>query len=237
MSPAAVTRGLGGTGKEEGRQVADTDRLEEAIRWPARFDRWRREAALALGCAQSDEIEPNSGSHRTSPRDRDLRLGDLAARRALVAFGTPAGPIRRTDFGIELSNDLVGSLSHSGGRAVAAVGDGRSVLAVGIDLESGEIPLAALHLVATDAEDDWVHRAPTAEDSVLRLRTLFSLKESVYKAWSSLHHARPPGMRWISLEPDRDRVLSPAATGEWLTVAVVLDDRSTVLTGAALLPR
>src|SRR5437868_3509023 len=61
----------------------------------------------------------------TESRRRELVAGRMAAHRAIAAAGRPAGPVGKESGRPVFPHGLAGSLSHSGGWAVAAVGVGR----------------------------------------------------------------------------------------------------------------
>jgi 4'-phosphopantetheinyl transferase EntD len=102
----------------------------------------------------------------------------IVARQLLKRLGQPECALPRTSGGAPAwPAGVVGSLAHDSRVAVAAVGMGRDVGAIGIDVEPAEsLPSELLDLVATPQErlrlgDDPYHG-----------RMLFVAKEAVYKA-------------------------------------------------------
>lgn len=134
--------------------------------------------------------------HALPVRRRDFCLGRTAAHRALRALGHPVVPIPIGPGRAPLwPPGVVGSISHAGGSAVAAVarggagdargpGDLRGVAALGLDLEVIR-PLEAgvASLIADTAERAWIG------GDAARLILLFSAKESIFKALYPLHGA------------------------------------------------
>jgi 4'-phosphopantetheinyl transferase EntD len=113
-------------------------------------------------------------------RHRDFRLGRLAARRALLRVRGDAPPVRRAEDGRPLwPNDVVGSISHSGGLAVAAVAPRARCAGIGVDVEqlSRTLKTDITPRVCTERELPWV-RAGEGND---RLLMLFAAKEVVFK--------------------------------------------------------
>jgi enterobactin synthetase component D len=151
----------------------------------------------------------------------DLRRGRTAARRALRTLGASETTVLREPNGAPVFPDgFVGSISHTAGRALAAVGRTEQVGGLGVDVEKIEpgvqedladlIPLAERQAFATcfGLSDD--------ASAIAR----FSLSESVYKAASA--HLR----RWIDFDecrfhPERDRRIAISACS--LDLAAVLD--------------
>ncbi|SDY49703.1 4'-phosphopantetheinyl transferase family protein [Citreimonas salinaria] len=78
-----------------------------------------------------------------APRRADFVAGRIAARAALVRMGLPAGAIRQgADRAPVWPEGVVGSITHAGGLAVAAVGRSTDWAGVGLDLER-DTPLDA----------------------------------------------------------------------------------------------
>lgn len=115
-------------------------------------------------------------------RAREFRAGRACARTAigtvrtgavdLIAVGTSGAPVWPTG--------IIGSISHSAGRAAAAVSADPEVLALGIDIERAQIFEAELATFVC-REDDDIAAAGAFGSSVA-----FGAKESVFKAWSPL---------------------------------------------------
>ena len=127
-----------------------------------------------------------------SRRRHEFALGRTCARRALRAIDHVdvdllPGPARSPGW----PPGVVGSITHCRGYTAAAVARSGQVMSIGIDAEP-RIPLPAgvLDRVAYDGERAWLRaRTEPGWD-----RTLFSAKESVYKAWY------PISGRWLDFE-------------------------------------
>ncbi len=196
---------------------------------PEEFVHWLHDHDLAIGQAIASEVptvdEPDA-------RELDFRAGRLALQRALMAFGASVTIAAPSSYGLELGAELAGSLSHSEGRAIAIVGARRLLLAVGVDLESRRLPLAALHLLANQKERTWLLAGSTEEEQELRLLTLFSSKESVYKAWSAFTRRERMSLAWIDVDVEAGRVRASGVPGAWSLVSVRLNGGESILTGA-----
>jgi 4'-phosphopantetheinyl transferase EntD len=109
-------------------------------------------------------------------RRGDFAAGRTAARRALSKLGMsaiaiPSGPRRAPVW----PQGIVGSISHSGGWAVAAVARAAEFESIGVDIEVAAPLPADVAAVVVGPED----RLGTHER---RATIAFSAKESVYKA-------------------------------------------------------
>nr|BBD17765.1 4'-phosphopantetheinyl transferase [Streptomyces orinoci] len=114
-------------------------------------------------------------------RRREFLAGRRALRQALAAAGCPAGEILyATGRRPRLPAGAAGSLTHSGGLAVALAAGTRRFRALGCDLELRGLPLAAAHLVLGEDERAW------AEGSASVLHAAFSAKEAAFKAFGAL---------------------------------------------------
>ncbi len=112
------------------------------------------------------KVRRASGSARIVARQLLKRLGHPECALPRTSGGAPAWP-----------PGVVGSLAHDSRVAVAAVGMGRDVGAIGIDVEPAEsLPPELLDLVATPQE-----RLRIGDDPY-QGRLLFVAKEAVYKA-------------------------------------------------------
>ncbi|MFI1102157.1 4'-phosphopantetheinyl transferase [Streptomyces melanogenes] len=125
-----------------------------------------------------------------SPRRRDFLAGRCAARRALAEAGHSAGELRRSGRRPLFPAGFEGSISHSGGLAVALAAPGGRVRALGCDLELRGLPLNSAHLVL--GPDERTGLDPTAADAESRLLAVFSAKEAAFKAFSTLLGGEAP---------------------------------------------
>ncbi|KUJ41368.1 hypothetical protein ACZ90_68230 [Streptomyces albus subsp. albus] len=155
---------------------------------------WLREHGLALGLARAGErsARPGGPAERglaaamPPPRRRDFLAGRCAARRALAAAALPVAQIPCAGRRPRLPAGCVGSISHSGGLAVALAAPGRRFGALGCDLELRGLPSAAAHLVLNAAEQAWMRGAASPARAEHRLLAAFSAKEAAYKAYCAL---------------------------------------------------
>ncbi|MGW2366026.1 4'-phosphopantetheinyl transferase superfamily protein [Streptomyces sp. NPDC001667] len=111
-------------------------------------------------------------------RRRDFLAGRRAARQALALAGLPVAEILADGRRPVFPDGCVGTISHSGGLAVALAAPASRFRALGCDLETRGLPLEAAHLVLSEDERAWV------ADSERRLLFAFSAKETAFKALS-----------------------------------------------------
>ncbi|MFE2110457.1 4'-phosphopantetheinyl transferase [Kitasatospora sp. NPDC059463] len=169
-------------------------------------------------------------------RHADFRLGRAAAARCLAGLGVP-GPVLAEGRLPLFPDGVAGSISHRAGVGVCLAAPRSLARAVGVDLELLDaLPLRAARLVCTERERAWLEPGP---DPVARLGTLFSLKESIYKAVCSRGVAIS-GFQQIELPPEACGDLpGPAATvlvaGVLLETGLLRSGRS-VLTWAVVRP-
>ena len=171
-------------------------------------------AATAIGSGQPlhagelDLLSPKAKEFRR----QTLQAGRDAVRKALNSIGIKFdGPILRGLRGEPLfPEQVVGSLSHSGGWSVAAVTRDSNVMGLGIDIQI-LVPGDRSNLgqrIASAVELQWL------VNSSQKFLQLFSMKEAVYKALApSLQ--RFIGFREVEIFPTEDVttfVLDPAAS-------------------------
>ena len=112
------------------------------------------------------KVRRASGAARIVARQLLMRLGQRECALPKAPSGAPIWPA-----------GVVGSLAHDSHVAVAAIGMGRDVAALGIDVEPAEVlPSDLLEMVATPQE------LLKIGDDPYRGRLLFVAKEAVYKA-------------------------------------------------------
>jgi 4'-phosphopantetheinyl transferase EntD len=160
---------------------------------PSPFDGDVRFAVRRAGeqrdyCAPAEEVAA-IGAGWAARRTAEFLLGRAAAASALRALrGDDPPAVGRGPNGEPLWPDgVVGAITHTRGIAAAAVAHRASLLGVGLDLEplARRISAGVSRLVCTDGERPWAD----ADGEVagerrpgLRLKLLFSAKESVFKA-------------------------------------------------------
>ncbi|GAA0585738.1 4'-phosphopantetheinyl transferase superfamily protein [Streptomyces crystallinus] len=132
-------------------------------------------------------------------RRRDFLAGRLAARRALAVPDSPATEILRDGRRPRFPVGHVGSISHSGGLAVALAAPATRCHAVGCDLELRELPLNTAHIVLGPDERTW----PAGPQAARHLLAAFSAKEAAFKAFATLLPASraPATLLAIGLRP------------------------------------
>ncbi|MGW1077688.1 hypothetical protein [Streptomyces sp. NPDC002537] len=138
--------------------------------------------------------ERELASAMPAPRRRDFLAGRLAARRALALAGLPVGEILADGRRPVFPEGSVGSISHSGGLAVALAAPAARFRALGCDLELRGLPVAAAHLVLSEDERGWM------AGSGRRLLFAFSAKETAFKV---LGDDAPSYLLGIGLRPGR----------------------------------
>jgi len=124
--------------------------------------------------------ERNTTGEMTPLRLREFEHGRSCARRALAQLGYPDCPVPAgADRVPEWPAGVVGSISHCGDTAAAAVALATDVDGIGLDIETSDgLDEDLLPLICRDDELAQID----AEESRLRLaKLLFSAKESVFK--------------------------------------------------------
>ncbi|MFI9821017.1 4'-phosphopantetheinyl transferase superfamily protein [Streptomyces sp. NPDC052013] len=139
-----------------------------------------------------------------SARGLEFLAGRLALRRALGRAGRPVAaeiPYQADGVRPELPPGSVGSLSHSGGVAVALAAPAARCAALGVDLERHPLPPSAARVVL--GGDEQLYLDGEFEGRERRLRELFSAKESAFKALYGLlpPPRRPTTLRGIAVRP------------------------------------
>jgi len=110
------------------------------------------------------------------------------ARAALAELGVPPAPILPGARGAPGWPDgIVGSMTHCDGYRAAAVAPREFAASIGIDAEPhGPLPDGVLDAIARPEEHRWLAELAISAPDVHWDRLLFSMKESVYKAWFPL---------------------------------------------------
>lgn len=119
----------------------------------------------------------------SSKRRRQFLMGRLAAREVLAALKRGDLPIGSGERGEPLwPEDIVGSITHTASVALAVGAFAKSGCAVGIDIEDKARSLshAVIERISTEGEREWLFEEKGLVNE--RALTLFSVKESVFKA-------------------------------------------------------
>ncbi|MFG2608525.1 4'-phosphopantetheinyl transferase [Streptomyces sp. NPDC048514] len=121
-------------------------------------------------------------------RRAEFATGRTCARRALSRLGVQAGAILPDAQGApRWPGGVTGSITHCDGYRAAVVARTADIATLGIDAEVNRpLPPGVLDAVALPAERAWVHTLLRARPDVRWDRLLFSMKETVYKAWYPL---------------------------------------------------
>jgi 4'-phosphopantetheinyl transferase EntD len=112
----------------------------------------------------------------------------VCARAALAELGVPPAPILPGPRGAPgWPAGIVGSMTHCAGYRGAAVASEEFAASIGIDAEPhGPLPGGVLEAIARPEERGWLAELAASAPQVHWDRLLFSMKESVYKAWFPL---------------------------------------------------
>ncbi len=125
--------------------------------------------------------------HNTAERRRlEFAAGRTCARNSLSYLGILNHPIL---FGRQREpvwpTGIVGSITHCDGYCAAANASVADYKSIGIDAEvNAPLPNGVLPLVTTKEERSWLQTATNCPEQYGRL--IFSIKESIYKAWYPL---------------------------------------------------
>ena len=129
-------------------------------------------------------------------RRREFTTVRACARTALARLGVePVAIVPGVDGAPTWPVGIVGSMTHCRGYRAAAVALGEDVVTIGLDAERAEpLPDGVLDVVASAEERIHLTRLAAERPDVCWDRLLFSVKESVYKAWFPLTR------RWLGFE-------------------------------------
>lgn len=121
-------------------------------------------------------------------RRLEFATGRACARDALAKLGAGSGPIPVGHRGQPCwPAGIVGSITHCDGYRGAAVARSVDFAAIGIDAEPNEdLPERLLEEIALPGERVWLDELAANAPGVCWGRLLFSIKESVFKAWFPL---------------------------------------------------
>ena len=170
------------------------------------------DAAVVVATAGEREVElfPEEAvavGNAVAKRRREFVTARACARAALARLGypeqaVPAGPRGEPVW----PAGVVGSITHCAGYRACAVAPASELLTIGVDAEPGEpLPAGLIGDIALPEERSWVERASAEEPAISWDRLLFSIKESVYKAWFPLARS------WLGFE-DASVAIDPAGT-------------------------
>lgn len=130
------------------------------------------------------------------------------ARAALAKLGLPPEPILPGERGApQWPAGVVGSMTHCNGYRAAALARREQAISIGVDAEPhAPLPDGVLRLVARPEELDQLGQLADCPGQLHWDRLLFTMKESVYKAWF------PLAGRWLDFQQASVRIDPVAGT-------------------------
>jgi 4'-phosphopantetheinyl transferase EntD len=129
-------------------------------------------------------------------RRREFTTARACAREALAQLGQPHQAIPSGEKGEPLwPAGIVGSITHCDGYRACAVARAGDLVTVGVDAEPNQpLPDGLLGDIALPEEQEWLRYLARQAPEAHWDRLLFSIKESIYKAWF------PLAQRWLGFE-------------------------------------
>jgi 4'-phosphopantetheinyl transferase EntD len=129
-------------------------------------------------------------------RRREFVTARACAREALAKLGHPEQPVPAGARGEPLwPAGIVGSITHCAGYRACAVAPASELLTIGVDAEVDDpLPAGVIADIALPEERQWIERAVVEDPAINWDRLLFSIKESIYKAWFPLARS------WLGFE-------------------------------------
>jgi enterobactin synthetase component D / holo-[acyl-carrier protein] synthase len=140
--------------------------------------------------------EEDAVANAVEKRRLEFTTARACARAALAELGIPPVAVPVGPRGAPLwPTGIVGSITHCDGYRACAAARAEDLLTIGIDAEPDEpLPEGLLGDIAAGRERRWLRGAAMRSPGVSWDRLLFSIKESVYKAWFPLTG------RWLGFE-------------------------------------
>ena len=150
--------------------------------------------------------EQEAVGQAVEPRRREFVTARACAREALGRLGIAPQPIASGSRGEPVwPGGVVGSITHCAGYRACAVALDRDLVTIGIDAEvAAPLPAGLIGDIALPEERQAIERLAGEEPSVSWDRLLFSIKESIYKAWFPLTRSWL-GFEDASVSIDRER--------------------------------
>lgn len=172
-----------------------------SCRGPGVLERILPDAAVVVATTGEREVELSPEEEAAvgdavEKRRREFVTARACARAALARLGYPNQPVPAGGRGEPLwPAGVVGSITHCAGYRACAVAPASELLTIGVDAELGKpLPAGLIGDVALPEERRWVERASAEDPTVSWDRLLFSIKESIYKAWF------PLAQSWLGFE-------------------------------------
>jgi 4'-phosphopantetheinyl transferase EntD len=146
---------------------------------------------VATGGDRDTELFPEEEAalgNAVEKRRREFVTARACAREALSRLGVPAQPIPTGARGEPIwPAGIVGSITHCAGYRACAVARASELLTIGVDAEPDDaLPGGVLADIALPEERRWIEAAAGADPGTSWDRLLFTIKESIYKAWFPL---------------------------------------------------
>jgi 4'-phosphopantetheinyl transferase EntD len=140
--------------------------------------------------------EEEAVGNAVAKRRSEFVTARACARAALSELGFPSQPIPAGPRGEPLwPPGIVGSITHCTGYRACAVAPASDLLTIGVDAEPDEpLPDGLIGDIALPEERRWIEAAAASDPGVSWDRLLFSVKESIYKAWFPLTRS------WLGFE-------------------------------------
>ena len=153
-------------------------------------------------------------------RLQEFQHGRSCARLALSMLGQPPGPVGRGKHREPLwPAGFIGSISHAGDHAAAAVAATDLFLGIGLDMEFAD-PIED-GLIASICRPEEIGCVDDSEDIGYRAKLLFSIKESIYKCmWPLIREFIDFTEIEVRLVDDSDRYEAIAHTAKCDAVPV-----------------
>jgi len=167
-------------------------------------------AAVVAATTEEREVqlfpqEEAAVGNAVEKRRREFVTARACARTALARLGHPDQPVPSGPRGEPVwPAGVVGSITHCAGYRGCAVAPAAELATIGVDAELAEpLPPGLIGDIALPEERTWLERLSVEEPAVCWDRLLFSIKESIYKAWFPLARS------WLGFE-DASVAIDPA---------------------------
>jgi 4'-phosphopantetheinyl transferase EntD len=177
-------------------------------------------AAVVVAGAEEREVElfpeeREAVGKAVEKRRREFVTARACARAALAQLGHPDQPVPAGSRGEPIwPAGVVGSITHCAGYRACAVASVDELATIGVDAEVAEpLPAGLIGDIALPEERGWIERLSVEDSAICWDRLLFSIKESIYKAWFPLTRS------WLGFE-DASVAIDPA-TGTFIAHLLV----------------
>lgn len=123
-------------------------------------------------------------------RQREFRAGRNAAKQAIrqLGYNNLAIIMKGEDRKPIWPKGIVGSITHTEGRCIAAAAYSKDYIGIGIDIErKSPLELALVERICTYKEQAWIKARQRKNDETPWCKVIFSIKESIYKLFNPIH--------------------------------------------------